>query len=183
MAFLAWCALSSARRGFVREVIGLLAAVAALVLGMWFYGTAAELAVPYTGPGRMANLAGFVIVVGAVLLAGGFVGWVVKRFIHAIGLSIFDRLLGAAFGLVRGALLATALLTGYMTFGASTVSGSEKNAPEAVVHSEIAPYLLQASRLFVAIAPMEFKRGFGDRYEQVKAAAQEQLRGKDSGGK
>jgi len=188
IGLLAWCALRSAQKGFVREVIGLAAAVLALVLGMWFYGTAAEMVAPFTGPGRVANLVGFLMVVIAVLAAGGVAGWTVKRFIHAIGLSIVDRLLGAMFGVARGTLIATALLTAYMTFGprgenAGARSGGAKEAPPAVVHSEIAPYLLEASRVFVSIAPMDFKLGFGERYEQVKAAAQEQLRGKDSGGK
>ena len=40
-----------------------------------------------------------------------------SRFLRTIGLSFFDRLLGAGFGLVRGLLIAIALLTAFMAFG------------------------------------------------------------------
>jgi membrane protein required for colicin V production len=119
----------------------------------------------------VANLIGFLLVVFAVLLLGWMLGWIVNRFLRTIGLSFFDRLLGAAFGLVRGLLIAIALLTAYMAFGpqidSKTVSGGSTD--KAVLHSRIAPYVLDASHLFVAIAPMELKSSFLKQYAQVKS--------------
>src|ERR1035438_7694905 len=94
-------ALMSARKGFSREIIGLAAALFALVLGMWFYGLAGSFLIPYVSSVRVANLIGFLLVVFAVLLLGGMLGWIVSRFLRTVGLSFFDRLLGAAFGLVQ----------------------------------------------------------------------------------
>src|SRR5580692_7337493 len=107
----------SARKGFSREIIGLASALFALVLGMWFYGMAGSFLLPYVSSPRVANLAGFLLVVFAVLVCGGILGWIVNRFLRTIGLSFFDRLLGAAFGFVRGTLVAVALLTAFMAFG------------------------------------------------------------------
>jgi membrane protein required for colicin V production len=107
------------------------------------------------------------LVVVAVLLAGAIVGAIVKRFVSAVGLSFFDRLLGACFGLARGALIAIALLTAYIAFGPRTDS---KTAPAGVVHSLIAPYLLDASSIFVDVAPMELKRSFREVYDEVRSA-------------
>jgi membrane protein required for colicin V production len=157
----------SARKGFSREIIGLAAALFAIVLGMWFYGLAGSFIAPYTGSLRVANRIGFLLVVFAVLLGGGILGWIVNRFLRTIGLSFFDRLLGAVFGLLRGALVATAILTAVIAFGTWAESNSE---PGAVVNSRIAPYLLRASRGFVALAPMELKSSFRKQYAQVEAA-------------
>jgi hypothetical protein len=44
-----------------------------------------------------------------------------------------------------------------MAFGPRAESNT---APAAVVHSRIAPYILEASDMFVAIAPMELKASF-----------------------
>ena len=110
---------------------------------------------------------GFLLVVFAVLLCGGLLGWIVNRFLRTIGLSFFDRLLGAAFGLRRGALLAMAILTAFIAFGSWAESNTE---PRAVVNSRIAPYMLRASRWFVALAPMELKAGFRKQYAQIEAA-------------
>jgi len=183
IAFLAYCGLSSARKGFAREAIGLVAALLALLFGMWFYGTAGLLVEPFTGPGRVASLLGFLMVVVAVLTAGAITGLIVSCFLHAIGLSIFDRLLGALFGIARGALIATAVLTAWMAFGSQATGRNREanNASGGVLHSEIAPYLLEASRFFVSLAPMDLKSSFRRQYDRVKADAQEQVRMKDPG--
>ncbi len=169
--------IMSVRKGFSREVIGLAASLAALVLGMWFYGLAGSFLIPYVSSPRVANLIGFLLVVFAVLLCGGLFGWVVSRFLRTIGLSFFDRLLGAAFGFLRGMLIAMALLTAFMAFGpeVDAKSADSKAAPASmvnasVVNSRFAPYVLDASHTFVAIAPMELKSSFRRQYEQVKAA-------------
>jgi membrane protein required for colicin V production len=167
IAILLFSVVLSARKGFSREIIGLAAAVFALFLGMWFYGLAGSPFIPYVSSTRVANLIGFLLVVFAVLLCGGLAGVIVNRFLRTIGLSFFDRLLGAAFGLARGLLVAIALLTAYMAFGPEVDS---KTVSTSVVHSRIAPYVLDASHLFVAIAPMELKSSFRKQYVELKSA-------------
>jgi membrane protein required for colicin V production len=174
VAILLFSVLMSARKGFAREVVGLAAAFLALVLGMWFYGLAGSFLIPYASSTRLANLAGFLIVVFAVLLCGWILGRIVSRFLRTVGLSFADRLLGAAFGLVRGLLIATAMLMAFTAFGpqldSKTISSSSVNT--AVLHSRIAPYVLRASRVFVAVAPMELKSAFLKQYAQVKSLLQ-----------
>jgi membrane protein required for colicin V production len=175
-AILLCSALLSARKGFSREIIGLAAALFALVLGMWFYGLAGSFLVPYVSSVRVANLLGFLLVVLAVLLFGAVLGWIVNRFLRAIGLSFFDRLLGAAFGLLRGLLIAIALLTAFLAFGPEIDS---KTVSSSVIHSRIAPWVLGASHAFVAIAPMELKSSFRQQYEQVKSALENNARARN----
>jgi membrane protein required for colicin V production len=171
IAILCASMLMSARKGFSREIIGLAAAFFGLVLGYWFYGTAGSLVAPYVAPymssERADNLIGFLLVFIGVMLLGAMAGWIVNRFLRTIGLSFFDRLLGAVFGLARGVLIAMALLTAFLAFGPLIGPGA---TPAAVVNSRIAPYVLEASRLFVSIAPMELKASFRKQYTQVKSA-------------
>lgn len=165
LAILLLSVVMSARKGFSREIIGLTAALAALVLGMWFYGLAGSFLLPYVSSGRVANLAGFLLVVFSVLLLGWMLGWIVSRFLRTVGLSLLDRLLGAAFGFIRGLLIVIALLTAFMAFGPQVDS---KSVSASVLNSRIAPYVLDASHLFVKIAPMELKASFLKQYSQVK---------------
>jgi membrane protein required for colicin V production len=179
-AVLLFSTVRSFRRGFSREIVGLAAAVFALVLAMWFYGLVGSYVAPYTGPGALANLAGFLLVVIAVMAFGAMVAYVVNGFLRTIGLSFFDRLLGAVFGFARGVLLAIALLTAYTAFG----RGPEHDAePAAVLHSRIAPWILEASRYFVAVAPMELKVSFRKHYADIRAALEKPAKPKDSGNK
>jgi membrane protein required for colicin V production len=166
LAILLFSVVQSFRRGLSREIIGLAAMFFAFILAMWFYGLAGSLVSPYVSSARTANMIGFFIVVIAVLTAGAIAGWIVSRFLRTVGLSFFDRLLGAAFGFVRGLLISMALLTAWTAFGAQTPAGA---ASGAVVNSRIAPYVLGASRLFVAVAPMDLKQSFRRYYSQVRS--------------
>lgn len=165
-------AASAFRKGFSREIVGLITSVLAIVLAMWFYGLAGSSFRAWVDSDRAANLIGFFAVVVAVWIVGSLFGWIVHRFLRSIGLSWFDRLLGMSFGLLRGTLIAMALLTGYMSFGPHQESKQDgaNTLPDSVVHSRIAPYVLQASRLFVAMAPMDLKESFHTRYLQAQSA-------------
>jgi membrane protein required for colicin V production len=133
---------------------------------MWFYGLAGSFLIPYVSSPRVANLLGFLLVVFGVLLVGALLGMIVSRFLRTVGLSFFDRLLGAGFGLARGLLVAIALLTAWMAFGPQVDS---RTVSQSMLNSRIAPYVLDASHVFVTIAPMELKSGFLRQYAQVKS--------------
>jgi membrane protein required for colicin V production len=179
IAILLFSAVMSARKGFSREIIGLAAAFFALVLGMWFYGVAGSYVAPWVirwgGSTRVANLIGFLLVAAAVLIAGALLGWIVNRFLRTVGLSFFDRLLGAAFGAARGLLVAMILLTAFMAFGPYVDSDTTSST---VVHSQIAPFVLDASHFVVAMAPMELKAGFQKQYLSLKSSLQQNGRNK-----
>ena len=99
----------------------------------------------------------------AVLVLGGLVSYVVGRFLKVTGLSIFDHLLGAVFGLVRGVLIGVALVMGLMAF-------SPSGPPRSVVHSRVAPYVVDAARVVAAMAPHEVREGFRKTYAEVRSA-------------
>ncbi|MGA2270019.1 MAG: CvpA family protein [Bryobacteraceae bacterium] len=159
----------SFRKGLSREVIGLASVVLAIVLGIWFYGTAGSFLVPYLSSRAAANFAGFVLVFCGVMLAGSLVSYTVGKFLKVTGLSIFDHLLGAVFGAVRGILISVALILAIMAF-----SQGDK-PPSSVVNSRTAPYVVDAARAFAAMAPHELKEGFRRTYGQVKTAWEKTL--------
>jgi membrane protein required for colicin V production len=155
---------ASFRKGFSREIIGLISVILAILLGTWFYGIPAAWLQPYLSSRGLANFAGFFLVFCAVLALGAVVSFVVGRFVKVTGLSIFDHALGAGFGLVRGVLIAVALVMGIMAFSPN------ERPPDAVVRSRVAPYVAGAARAFAAMAPHELKEGFQKTYGQVKSA-------------
>ena len=162
--------LMATRKGFSREIIGLTAAISALMCGLWFYGPAGAFLMPYVSSPQVAHFAGFFLVFVGVLIVGAIVGAMVSRMLRKVGLSAFDRALGAVFGIIRGVLVSVALITAMMAF-TPELKGS--GPPDAVVQSRMAPYVLEASRMFAAIAPRELKDGFHRHYEQVKSAWEE----------
>ena len=163
-------AVTSFRKGLTREIIGLVSVVLGLLLGSWFYGTAGGFLRPYLSSQRAANIAGFFLVFCGVLFLGSLLSFVLGRFLKVTGLSIFDHALGAGFGLVRGTLIAVALIMGVMAFS------QEGKPPAALVNSRLAPYLVQGSRVFAAMAPYELKEGFHKTYAEAKTAWDEAVK-------
>jgi membrane protein required for colicin V production len=170
LILLAVSVITSFMKGFSREVIGLVAVVAAIVLGSWFYGVGGALFRPYVSSPAVANFCGFVVIFLGILLVGRLVAAVTGRFVKAARLSFFDRMLGACFGVVRGILLCIALVMIVMAFPAGDA------APRSIVESRAAPYVIDASRVLAATAPYELKEGFHKSYKRVKEIWQNALR-------
>jgi membrane protein required for colicin V production len=92
-------------RGLVYEVLSVLGWIAAFVLAQWLAADAARwLPMGQAGDG-LRYAAGFVLVFVAAAFAAGLLAWLLKKLVEAVGLRPVDRTLGAAFGLVRGAVL------------------------------------------------------------------------------
>ena len=157
--------ISSYSKGFAREVIGLVAAITALVCGVWFYSMAGEVVRPWVGSREVANLCGFLMVFVAVIVLGWVVTSVIGMMVKAVGLSWLDRMMGAGFGVVRGVIVSVALITAIVAFA----PGSDaKSPPQAVVDSKIAPYIIDTAHELTKAAPKELRDEFSRRYEQVK---------------
>ncbi|MDP2996152.1 MAG: CvpA family protein [Bryobacterales bacterium] len=148
-------------RGFARVGVGLVATIVGLILGIWFYGTAGSFLLPYVSHRGFANLAGFLLVFFGVLLVGSLVGWMLAKLLKWAGLGWLDRFGGAVFGLLRGLLIAIGLVMALVAF-------APKPPPASVVESRLAPYVIDAARVLVAIAPRELRDGFHAGYERVK---------------
>jgi len=80
-------------------------------------------------------------------MAGRIVRWALKE----VGLRWVDRLLGAAFGLVRGLVIVTAVLLALATFAPGT---------RLLRDSQFAGYFLVAGRGASWLAPAEVRRKF-----------------------
>ncbi len=158
--------LSAARRGFSREVIGIGAAVIGLIGGIWFYGLAGSFLLPYVSAPQVANFIGFFLVFAGCVILGAVVSAILRRFVKTVGLSWFDRFLGALFGLVRGALVAMAVITALVAFAPAVAIDS---VPASVAESRIAPHIVTGANFVIAIAPRELKDSFQTRYAQLKS--------------
>ncbi len=96
-------------RGLVYEVLSVCTWIAAFVVAQWFAPDAAQW-LPMTGSAEaMRYAAGFVLVFIAAVFAGSLMAFLIKKLVAAVGLRPADRLLGAAFGLVRGMVLLLAV--------------------------------------------------------------------------
>ena len=109
IAVLAISLLVGAWRGLVVEVLSVASWLAAFVLAQWFAPAVAHwLPISSTNEALRYGL-GFLIVFVGTIFAGSLIAFVVKKLLAAVGLSPADRMLGAAFGVVRGVVILLAL--------------------------------------------------------------------------
>lgn len=123
--------LLGAWRGLVFEVLSVIGWVVAFIAAQMF---APQMAgwLPMSGatePVRYA--AGFTVLFVLVLFAAGFVAWLVKKMVEAVGLRPIDRVLGAMFGVVRGLLLllAASVVVGMTPLHSSAAWQESSGAP------------------------------------------------------
>lgn len=117
IAIVVLSALFALTRGLVREVISLVAWVAALIVAFSFAGPlSGHFETVKSNPVLVQVLAFSALFIG-VLIVGGLIAAVISGAVRAIGLGWLDRLLGMLFGVVRGVVLVVigVLLAGLTT--------------------------------------------------------------------
>ena len=106
--------LMGAWRGLVFEALSVVGWGVSFFAAQWLASDVADWLPMGESAGSLRYAAGFVVVFVASVFVCGFVAWLGKRLVDAIGLRPVDRTLGAMFGLSRGLvlLLAAAVVAG-----------------------------------------------------------------------
>lgn len=147
--------------GFARVGVGFIAAILGIFVGFWSYGMVAAYFYDYFSSHQMANLCGFLVIFVGFVILGAIVGSLLAKFLKWAGLSWFDRLLGGAFGLIRGFIIAAAIATVLLAFAPTP-------PPRSVVDSKFLPYVVDASSIFAAMTPHDIKDAFHDAHEKAR---------------
>ncbi len=143
--------LLAAAHGFFFELFSLAGAVGGYLLAAWMYPRLAPWFLPYVKQEWIADLAGFLTIFFSVLLLAGFAGRLVRWMFKEAGLRWFDRMLGAAFGLLRGGVVVTVLVMALAAFspGAQLLS-----------QSRLGPYFLVLGHGASWLAPARLRAAF-----------------------
>jgi len=101
-------------RGLVYEVLSVMAWVLAFVLAQRYSAQVSQWLPMDSWSPAVKVAASFALVFVLVAFAGGLLAWLLKKMVAAVGLRPIDRVLGAVFGVLRGAvvLLALAVVVG-----------------------------------------------------------------------
>jgi len=151
IAVLVFSIITSWFKGFVREVFGLITILAGVLLAGLFYSSFAG---PFKDVVRTENFAlflGFSVIFLTTLVAGFVIIWLVTKFVKFAKLQWADRMLGAAFGFIRGWVIGAVILLALTSFDVQT---------ERLKNSELVPYFLPGSRVIAVVTPYEMKAKF-----------------------
>ena len=97
-------------RGLVREVLALVAWVAAFLLSNFLAPEAAKLLPQGMGSEEIRLLVSYVVVFIIVLVALSVLAILASKLVKVVGLGVSDRVVGGVFGLTRGVLVVMILV-------------------------------------------------------------------------
>jgi membrane protein required for colicin V production len=138
-------------QGFFYEVISLAGTIVGYLLASWQYRRVAEWLAPYVKNAWVGEIAGFLIIFIAVVILAGLIARLVRWAMKEAGLSWFDRVLGAGFGVLRGGLMIAVV---------SLVMTSFAPSSRLLEGSQLAPYFLVVGRAAIWLAPSELRARF-----------------------
>ena len=158
--------------GFARVGIGFIATLSGLFFGFWFYWIPGDwLHRNMTNSTTLASLLGFFVVFFGFVMLGAVIGKLLSKLFRWTGLSWLDRLMGAAFGFVRGGLIAIAMVAVLLAF-------ASKPLPNWMIDSKVLPYAIDASDLVAALAPAAVKDAFRESMHDIQKIWDENLKKK-----
>lgn len=161
MLFSVWLA---AVHGFFFEIFSLAGTVIGFLLAAWSYGQIAHWFLPYVKSPAIADLAAFLAIFCVVVLVAGIIARVVREVIRAVGLRWADRILGGAFGLVRGVVI--------VTVGVMALTAFAPESPQ-LAESQLAGYFQLAGSGASWLAPSALRQQFRAGVAKLRQAASE----------
>lgn len=144
-------AVLAASQGFFYEVISLAGTVIGYLLASWQYHRVAAWFRPHVSSPWVADIMGFLVVFIAIVILAGVVAKLARWLMKEAGLSWFDRVLGAMFGVLRGALMVAVVLIVMTSFTPKS---------RLLAESEMAPYFLVVGRAVIWLAPSDLRGHF-----------------------
>jgi membrane protein required for colicin V production len=156
---LAYSVIRAVMRGLLREALSLCGLVIGFLLACWNFHTVGIRLHSIVTDRPIADLLAFLLILAGVMVVAALLGKLLSRTASAVGLGFLDRLGGACFGILRGALLGLALLL--------VVTAFLPTAPW-VQTSSLAPYFLRANHAVSFVMPSNLQQQLSKGLERIR---------------
>ena len=134
------------RAGIIKAALSLAGVIVGIILAGRYYTALAE-QLTFISQANLANIAAFALILFGVMLVAAILASVLKWLVSAVLLGWINRLAGALFGLVLGAIFCSALLAIWAKF---------LGVGDTMAESALATILLDRFPLILALLPNEF---------------------------
>jgi membrane protein required for colicin V production len=145
-------------KGFLKQIIGIAAVIAGLILAAVYYWGIAEVLKTFIRNELVANFLGFVIIFVCVLILGSLAGYLLTKAMKG-PLAFVNRLFGGVLGLVKGVLICGVFVFALLVF---------RVAEGALLESRLAPACYGITRAAVHLIPKELRDRFQSSYQEIR---------------
>jgi membrane protein required for colicin V production len=155
--------ITAAMQGFFSEVLTTAGLIVGYIVAAWRYRGLAEWFEGFLKNPWLAEILGFLIIFFAIVLLFGIAARIARWMMKQVGLSGFDRFLGALLGLLRGGLMVAIILMGMTAFTPTS---------KLLENSQLAPYFLVVGQAAKWVAPTEWRARFDQGLDLLHHAGQ-----------
>lgn len=158
-------------RGFVKEILSLIAWIGAAFITVRFFPEASEKLQPHFSKPLVASIvATLSLYFGSLLAFAIFNRIIIKVLKSGTEIGWFDNFLGLAFGALRGAFI---ISLGYLLI---TVVIKDENRPDWLEKAKTRPYVEKGALMLANIAP-KYVEELSNMQQQAKEKAQDSAAG------
>jgi len=116
LTIVAYSTIKAFIRGIILELFSLGGLIAGILLASYNYEQVAFLLRSIVKTSTTAQILAFFLIAIGIMLLSSLLGKLLNHTAQAIGLGFFDRLMGAAFGFLRGCLIGVVILMAIAAF-------------------------------------------------------------------
>jgi membrane protein required for colicin V production len=153
--------IAAAVQGFFAEVLSMAGLVIGYIVAAWQYQRLAAWLMAFLKSDLLADIFAFLIIFFAILILFGIAARIARKLMKEVGLSGFDRFLGALLGVVKGGLLVAVVLMGLTAFTPTS---------KLLESSQLAPYFLVVGRAAIWVAPSALRARFYEGLDFLRRA-------------
>jgi membrane protein required for colicin V production len=143
--------VTAAIQGFFAEILSMAGLVIGYIVAAWQYERLAAWLMSFLKNEWLADIFGFLVIFFAILILFSIAGRVMRKLMKVVGLSGFDRFLGALLGMLKGGLVVAVVLMGLTAFTPTS---------KMLENSQLAPYFLVVGRAAIWVAPPALRARF-----------------------
>jgi membrane protein required for colicin V production len=166
-AILVVSVIGAARNGFFVEAFSLAGVILGLLIASWNFQKLMPWLLHAIHTPAIAEALAFLAIALAIMIVAGLAGRALHWSARSIGLGWLDRLVGAAFGLLKGCVVVT---LGVMALAAFFPRSGWLD------HSRLAPYFLTAAHTTAAVTPVELGARIRDGVRIIRDAQPDWLK-------
>ncbi len=144
-------------KGFVRQVVGIAAVVAGLILAGMHYPNLSRLLSRANLAEPWADLVAFLLIFISVLIAGALISFLLSKLMRG-PLRFINHVLGGALGVIKGVLICGVLVIALLVFPVDKPT---------LMRSSLAPSCYWLTKGMIELIPQELKDKFKATYQEI----------------
>ena len=147
-------------RGLVRELSSIVGVLGGFYAAYTYYPHVAKSLSPWISNPSYLNILSYLLIFSGVVLVVGILAVIIKYLLNIAYLGWVDRICGALFGLVKGALVTCVVfivLTAFLPKGAPLIR-----------HSNLSPHVAVVSEVMAKVLSKEMKVNFNEKLKDFR---------------